>query len=321
MSLKILKSGFFSLLQDQRRLGYHNIGLGFSGALDEVSYLLGQYLLCHKNPTNSIEILLGGFKAEVLKSANFSITGANAQITKNEQEIPPFSRFFVKKGDIIKIENIQKGNLNYLAVEGGFQLEKFCNSFATNFHLKIGPNQGKKIQNQQILKYKTVKKKPFGVIPLKNLPESWQKITSHSKRSPIKLDLVLFPNVRDFFHQEDLANFFQSPYEISTDINRAGIRLLGKKIIPKKQLLLSEGLCFSTIQIQNSGVPIILMKDCQTIGGYPKIGYINAIDCFSLAQLGPKSKILFQPVSAEASQKKSNQFYQTFLPNFFLKAK
>ena len=316
MSLKIIKSGFFSLLQDQRRLGYHNIGLGFSGALDEVSYLLGQYLLVHKNPTNSIEILLGGFKAEVLKSANFSITGAIAQIKKNKREIPSFSRFFAKKGDIIEIQKIKKGNLNYLAVEGGFQLTKFCGSFATNFRLKIGPNQGEKIKNEQILKYQTTQQKPFGLIPFKNLPESWQKITHHSKESPIVLDLVLFPNVKDFFHQEDLVKFFHTPYEISTDMDRVGIRLTGKKIIPKKHLLPSEGLCFSTVQIQNSGLPIVLMKDCQTIGGYPKIGYINSIDCFALAQLSPKNKILFRSVSAEASQKKSNQFYQNFLQNF-----
>ena len=308
MALKIIKTGVRSLIQDRGRFGYHRIGLGVSGAIDEVSFLVGQYLLENIKTKNAIEILLGGLIAEVQKDANFSITGANSMVFKNNEKIPMWSSFFAKKGDIIEIGKVQEGSINYLAVEGGFELEKFCDSYATNFKLGIGANDGKKL-GKQVLIYRKTAPKYKRLFQKKYLPAYWQKIP----KTPTKIALVPFPNAKDYFSREDIENFFQSNYKIGLQSDRIGIRLETNPIQPKKLLLFSEPLSYGTVQIQNSGVPIILMKDCQTIGGYPKIGYISALDCFWLSQMRPAQEIIFIKDTAENSQQKLQEFYRKFL--------
>ena len=307
MALKIIKSGFRSLVQDQGRLGYHNIGLGISGALDEASYLIGNYLLEHSQITNSIEILLGNFVAQVQKTTNFAITGAQAIVTKNEKIIPMWSRFAAKKGDIIEIKEVTNGNLNYLTVEGGFQIEKFCGSYATNFKLGIGANFGKKLTKQTLL-YKRSVAKNSGFFPTKYLLDYWQK----KNEQPVAIRVVFYPKTQEFFLTKCVEKFLNSVYTISLESDRAGIHLAGEKIYPKKTSVLSAGLTFGTIQVQTSGIPIILMKDCQTIGGYPKIGYICTLDSFLLAQLRVKQQIRFVKINAQESQAITKNFYQKF---------
>ena len=62
----------------------------------------------------------------------------------------------------------------------------------------------------------------------------------------------------------------------------------GEKITPKIIDLPSESLAYGTVQVPKQGLPILLMKDCQTIGGYSKLGYLPAVDIFKIAQLRPK---------------------------------
>jgi len=63
--------------------------------------------------------------------------------------------------------------------------------------------------------------------------------------------------------------------------------------------MLSEGICLGAIQIPADGQPIVLMNDRQTIGGYPKIGSVIALDCARLAQLSPGSRVRFESISIE----------------------
>ncbi len=69
--------------------------------------------------------------------------------------------------------------------------------------------------------------------------------------------------------------------------------------------IISEGIAFGAIQIPKDGEPIILLKERQTIGGYPKIGSVLSIDCFKLAQMKPNQKVTFESIDILKAQKKS----------------
>ena len=71
-------------------------------------------------------------------------------------------------------------------------------------------------------------------------------------------------------------------------------------------------IAYGAIQIPKDGQPIILLKDRQTIGGYPKIGSVLSIDCFKLSQCKPNTKINFIPISIEEAQEKVKKFYGSF---------
>ena len=87
--------------------------------------------------------------------------------------------------------------------------------------------------------------------------------------------------------------FFSCDYEISQNIDRMGYRLKGDAIHSDLDGIISEGIAYGAIQVPKDGQPIVLMKDRQTIGGYPKIGCLSALDAGLLAQRGPGSSVSF----------------------------
>ena len=91
-----------------------------------------------------------------------------------------------------------------------------------------------------------------------------------------------------------------------------GYRLSGPKITPSVSGILSEPICFGAIQIPSHGEPIVLLKERQTIGGYPKIGSIVTPDCFKLAQLRAGGTICFQEILLEEAQAITKDFYRFF---------
>jgi allophanate hydrolase subunit 2 len=78
-----------------------------------------------------------------------------------------------------------------------------------------------------------------------------------------------------------------------------GYRLNGAPIAPAIGGILSEGICLGAIQVPADGQPIILLRDRQTIGGYPKLGSVLSLDLDRLAQLMPGDKLRFESISIE----------------------
>lgn len=89
-------------------------------------------------------------------------------------------------------------------------------------------------------------------------------------------------------------------------------KLRGAKIKASKSDIISEGIAFGAIQIPKDGQPIVLLKERQTIGGYPKFGCVFSIDCFKLAQMSPNSKIRFEKIELKEAQKILKDFYSYF---------
>ncbi|GAE28887.1 allophanate hydrolase 2 subunit 2 [Halalkalibacter hemicellulosilyticusJCM 9152] len=88
------------------------------------------------------------------------------------------------------------------------------------------------------------------------------------------------------FSPESVQILWNSSYTVTTEADRMGYRLKGSPLtLKKQQQLLSEPVSFGTIQVPGDGMPIILMADSQTVGGYPIIGQVAAVDRSKLAQM------------------------------------
>ena len=91
-----------------------------------------------------------------------------------------------------------------------------------------------------------------------------------------------------------------------------GYKLKGEAMTPSKGGIISEGITFGAVQIPQDGQPIILLKERQTIGGYPKIGSVLPSDCFKLAQLPIGSIVRFKEIHIEDAEKTMKEFYHFF---------
>jgi allophanate hydrolase subunit 2 len=66
--------------------------------------------------------------------------------------------------------------------------------------------------------------------------------------------------------------------------------------------VLSDGMVPGCIQVPGSGQPVVLLMDCQTIGGFPKLATIVTADLPRFVQCRPGSLVSFAAIDIEAAQ-------------------
>ena len=293
---KVLSAGLFTTIQDQGRKGYTHLGITQSGVMDEYAYLWGQKLLDNKN-SNALEVMVG-LKLEVLTSTVISVCGADLSFQINDKTQTIWQTHFVQKGDIFSFPKRVLGQRAYLAVKESFTLQKHYNSYATTLKEDIGS----KIQRNDILEFSSSPKTPTKRVQKKYIP---------NYNNPLILRLL--PSYQnDYFSKEEQQKFFNSQYEITMQSDRMGAKLKGMAITPSQGGIISEGIAFGSVQIPQDGQPILLLKERQTIGGYPKIGTVLAIDCYRFSQLAVGDKVKFEKISIDVAREKMLRFYEIF---------
>lgn len=302
MSLEIINSPLFATLQDKGRFSYTSIGVTNSGVMDEYSYLVSNKMLDNSLDSNVIEIAFSNVQFRVNANTSISITGASCEFFINNIPQNTWQTFNVIAGDIIKIGKILNGVRVYLAVKGGFDIEKEFGSNSTTIKENLGGIDGDRLKKGQILPFES-HTQTFN----KRLKKEF--IPQYANELELR---VLLSYQDEFFKQEQIDKFFSSSYTVTNDFNRMGCKLKGESISCDVNGIISEGISFGAIQIPSDGQPIILLKDRQTIGGYPKIGSVLSIDCFKLSQCKPNCKITFKPIEIKQAQEKLKEFYSSF---------
>jgi antagonist of KipI len=102
------------------------------------------------------------------------------------------------------------------------------------------------------------------------------------------------------FNSSTLQRFTSEAFGVSSDSDRMGVRLDGPELKRKEETdLVSEAVAPGTIQVPPGGKPILLLGDCQTIGGYPKIAHVITVDLGIAAQLRAGDSVRFLEVSLQ----------------------
>ena len=102
----------------------------------------------------------------------------------------------------------------------------------------------------------------------------------------------------DHFTPAALASFYSEPWALTPARDRMGLRLAGPRLahVPGGADIVSDGVTPGAIQVPADGQPIVLLADCQTVGGYPKIATVIRADLPRLAHLPPGAEIRFVAV-------------------------
>tara|TARA_B100001063_G_scaffold34941_1_gene28502 strand:+ start:2215 stop:3126 length:912 start_codon:yes stop_codon:yes gene_type:complete len=303
MSLEVINSPILALIQDKGRFSYSSIGVTSSGVMDEYAYNIANSLLGNELQSNIIEIAFSNIIFKASKDTKIAITGAKCEFFINDISLDTWQTYNIKAGDIIKIGKILSGSRVYLAVFKGFNIKKEFGSNSTTLKEKLGGLNGDKLKKGDILEFKS-SNSFFNKRLKKEYIPSYEEV--------LNLRVVLSYQ-KDFFKQEEIDKFFSNTYTITNEFNRMGCKLHGEKIACDIEGIISEGISFGAIQIPKDGKPIILLKDRQTIGGYPKIASVLNIDCFKLSQCKPLQKVRFSPISLDEAQEKVKLFYSSFI--------
>lgn len=299
MSFKVLNSALLSLIQDSGRFSYSHLGVTNSGFMDEYAAFACNKLLDNDIKGNLLEISFPNLHLEATKDTTLAITGAYCEFFINEKEKNTWASHKIKKGDTIRIGKFRTGQRVYLGVKNGFVLKKEFGSFSTT--LKEG--FGKKLEKNSVLDFEE-----FKGLESKRWHENY--LPKYDKELTLR---VILSYQEDSFSKEAKELFFNNKYKITSDFNRMACKLDGKEIKSNINGVISEAISYGSIQIPTDGKPIVLLKEAQTIGGYPKIGSVLSIDCFKLAQMKIGGTINFKEISINHAQEKLKNFYSIFL--------
>jgi biotin-dependent carboxylase-like uncharacterized protein len=294
---KVVNSGIFDTIQDLGRFGFQQYGMIVSGAMDSYALRIGNRLLGNKENEAGIEISTPGLSLEVLSRTVIAITGANFDPTINNSPAPMWEAIEVKKGDIISFHQIKNGCRSYLLVAGGIDVPTVLGSKSTYVRGKIGGLKGMPLKKADIINIGKTNRELQNIIGRKvlanNLPDY------HEEN---KIRVILGPQ-DDYFTKDGLHDFLNSSYEITVNSDRMGYRLKGSKINSKNGSdIITDGIPLGSIQVPLDGMPIVMLADRQTTGGYAKIATVISVDVDKFAQMKPGDKVKFTRINLEEAQ-------------------
>jgi biotin-dependent carboxylase-like uncharacterized protein len=271
--------------------------------MDEFAYFLANKLLDNNLNEAVLEICFASLELESKGYTTICITGADISLEINGVYKKPWHTYHIKENDTLKFTKFKNGLRAYLAVKGGFILKREFGSYSTTIKEKLGGIDGRALKKNDILYIHNSYKTPNKALQKKYIP---------TYSNNLILRVILSYQEKEF-SQEAKNIFFSKEFILSNEINRMGVKLIGKKITHNIKGIISEGIAFGSIQITSAGEPIILLKDRQTIGGYPKIGTVLSVDCFKLSQAKPNTKIRFQQIDLNEATQITKKFYSNLL--------
>ena len=277
--LKVIKSGFYTTIQDTGRLGYRGYGVPVSGAMDSYSSQFANTILGNTREDAVLEITMTGPTFQFLQPTVIVISGADMSPTLNDEPVRMNSLLAIKNDDILSFGKLKSGFRAYLAIKGGFLNDKVLGS--RSMYNGITPQF--RISDKDILAYDGFR-------------GSIKKQNAHLKynHSIIECNILEVYKGTEFNRlavsiKKELLN---GDFKVSKLNNRMAYQLepLFENILEQ---ILTAPVLPGTVQLTPSGQLIVLMRDCQTTGGYPRILQLTekSINILSQKTTGKRLKI------------------------------
>lgn len=297
-SLKFDTAGLMTTVQDLGRHGAQGMGIPISGALDPVSLRLANALAGNPEGSAGLELRFTGPKIRIEGGpVRIALVGTDVPIDVLEPtpvRIPSGRSVTLADGQAFRIGGIPDTSCCYLAVAGRFDLPLLFESMATFQASGLGGMDGRAIQDGDRIDL-VVDMPPSA--PDRMLMRSFE----WNDHAPIRI--VPGPQA-DYFTQDAFETFLSESYAISRMSNRMALRLEGPPLAHAKGFNIpSDGVVNGSIQVPGNEVPIILMVDRQTTGGYPKIATVISADLPRLGRALPGQKLRFAAVEVEEAER------------------
>lgn len=301
-SMKVVKAGLCTTIQDIGRIGYQQYGVPVSGVMDEFAFRVANFLVGTDENNAVLEIPYLGPTLEFDFDITIAITGANLSPKINGQDIAMWKSINIRKGDVLTFSTIRSGARAYLAFSAEIDVPFVNGSKSTLLKSRLGGFEGRQLKIGDILNFKN----PKLVAKRKILASKY--IPEYLKNEEIRV--VLGPQ-DDYFTEKGINTFLNSEYEVTKEADRMGMRLEGEAIEHKNKAdIISDAAVFGSIQVPGNGKPIILLADRQTTGGYTKIATVIKAELPKLAQMTTGNKIKFRKLTVEEAEQEYINFYK-----------
>ena len=278
--IEVLQPGLFSTIQDLGRFGYQKYGVPQSGVMDRYAMRICNLILGNSQDSSVMEITFLGPQLKFSASTAICISGADLSASLNDHPVEQNEVIHITAGDTLKFGARKAGFRAYIGILGGFRSEELMGSqswyegLTTHFRLKKGM------------------KLAFGS----------KDIQERDTHSHLKIDedyltstiIEAYPGPEfERLSEEQRKKLFSTSFKTDKNSNRMAVQMeedLENDLDP----ITTGPVVPGTVQLTPSGKLLILMKDCQTTGGYPRVLQLSEKGQQILAQKMPGEKISFR---------------------------
>lgn len=300
MNALVRSAGFLTSVQDLGRTGFRQSGVPVGGALDTHAMRVANALA--GNPINAagLEVTLGKLHLRFEDARMVGWCGGAFSVRIGEKNLPAGHAGLVGKDDELIMTAPQTGARAWLAISGGIDVPAVLGSRSTDLRGNFGGYQGRALRDGDALPLGPAKKLPSKkrTVSEWRAPATW----ATTARAPAVLRIVRGTDWNRFLARAHTSLVMRS-FAVTAASDRMGVRLDGPPLDRMRTTdLLSEAVAPGTLQVPPNGEPILLLGDCQTIGGYPKIAHVITLDLPMAAQLLPGHQVRFHEISFKEAQ-------------------
>jgi antagonist of KipI len=316
MKIRILSAGYLTSVQDLGRTGFRQSGVSVGGALDSHALRVANALVGNDDQAAGLELSLGKLRLRFEDQRLVAWTGGSFVVRINNQVLPPGHAGLVGKDDELMMLAPDAGARAWLAISGGIDVPLVLDSRSTDLRGTFGGHGGRSLRDGDELplgetgsfkerRFETAdeQRRRFQIaapwVSEWSAPMEWASPT----RGSLVLRIIRGTDW-DRFEANARAAIVTTQFRVTPDSDRMGARMEGLELTRVEATdLLSEPVAPGTVQVPPNGQPILLLADCQTIGGYPKIAHVITVDLPLAAQLWPGDTVHFHEVSLAEAQR------------------
>lgn len=300
MAIEVIKPGLATTVQDAGRVGYYNVGIPLSGALDQYSFRAANLLVGNDENAAAIECTLLGPELRFHDDAVIAVTGSAMTPKLDGTPTATGEAIAVRAGTVVSFDFMRTGARAYIAVAGGIDVPVVLGSRSTYGLGAFGGFMGRKLASGDLL--------PVGVA---SSDTRVGRCLPANLAMPLSKEVELRVMTGLYFHRitdDSAAHFFEDSWSVAPEADRIGYRYRNGRPLefrPRKQPfgagsdpsnIVDAGYPYGSIQVPGGLEPIILHRDAVSGGGYAMIGTVISADMDLIAQMQPNYKARFVKV-------------------------
>jgi len=308
MEISIINPGLLTTVQDSGRHQHLAQAIPVSGAMDQLAHRLANKAVGNADDLATLEFTYANASFKALTTVLLAYSGDGALLTYNGEVMPAEKPLLFPEGAVLNLIHNPLGVRTYLAVAGGWHVPDVLGSKSTYLPVKFGGLEGRKLAAGDVLHNGEIISAVSAAIVQQLINKAliypnWRisrEILLPANRKTLR---VVLANEFSWFDASSIIAFLTKTYQIGLRSDRMGYQLSGKPMVRKtKKELLSTAVTPGIIQVTGNGDLVILMADCQTTGGYPRIAHVAAVDLPLCAQLKPGDEVSFAEISGDEAE-------------------
>ena len=292
MTLEVLQAGMMLSVQDRGRTGLRHVGVSSAGPMDPPAHSIANALAGNDPGAAALEFAMVGGRFRAARPLRFAVTGGDPDVRVQGRPVAAWQAHRLEPGEVLSIGACAHGVWGYLAISGGIATDPVMGSRSTHLRTGLGGLDGRALRAGDVL--------PLGEDDASGTCLRLGARGRAADDGPIRV--VLGPQA-DYFTDEALERLTGESFTVTPQSDRMAMALSGPELRSARgHDIISDGTVPGSIQVPGMRQPFILMAECQTTGGYPKIATVIGADLPRMAQQRAGSTVRFLAVGRDEAE-------------------